>query len=191
MLKKIITKLQLISLAWRIISSIKFAIASKLCQFFTVWIKASVPKDSYFCLFFVCFGSLSNGFILREDNCAMEMGLHTELSRATGEAMNFQGNTTDLEIFQMLKNLALYYFFYWWLWSQMGWIWMACPAHTFFRRLQLWNKDGNTYATDTKLHNQQLALLCPLNDSKLNVSQFFTEVGYFLVSTSFIRHERC
>lgn len=104
MLKKIITKLQLISLAWRIISSIKFAIASKLCQFFTVWIKASVPKDNYFCLFFVCFGSLSNGFTLREDNCTMEMGLHTELSRATGEAMNFQGNTTDLEIFQMLKN---------------------------------------------------------------------------------------
>lgn len=35
--------------------------------------------------------------MLREDNSAMEMGVHRELSRATGEAMNFQGNTSDLD----------------------------------------------------------------------------------------------
>lgn len=93
-------------------------------------------------------------------------------------------------MFQILKNLALYYFLYLCLWSQRGWIWMACPAHTFLRRFQPWNKDVNTYGTHTKLHNQQLAL-CPLSVSKLNISQLFTELGYFPVSTSFTRHKRC
>lgn len=74
---------------------------------FTAWIKASLSQDSYFCLFFVCFGSLSNGFRLRDDNNAMEIGVDRELSRATGEAMNFQGNTVHLDNVSNSEELDL------------------------------------------------------------------------------------
>lgn len=76
-------------------------------MFFIVWIKASLPKDGYFCLFFVYFGSFSSGFTLREDNSAMEMGQLRELSRATGEAMNFQGNTIDLDSVHNTEEFGL------------------------------------------------------------------------------------
>lgn len=66
-----------------------------------------MTKDSYFCLFFVCFGSLCNGFLLKEDDNAMEMGVHKELSRATGEAMNFQGNTIDLDNVSNTEEVGL------------------------------------------------------------------------------------
>lgn len=75
-----------------------------------VWIKAASSKDRYFCFFFLCFGFLSSGFILREDNSAMEMGVHRELSRATGEAMIFQRNTTDLDNVSNTEELGLILF---------------------------------------------------------------------------------
>lgn len=45
--------------------------------------------------------------MLREDNSAMEMGVHRELSRATGEAMNFQGNTIDLDNVSNTEEVGL------------------------------------------------------------------------------------
>lgn len=45
--------------------------------------------------------------MLREDNSAMEMGVHRELSRATGEAMNFQGNTSDLDNVSNTEEVCL------------------------------------------------------------------------------------
>jgi len=47
-------------------SSINYTIANK--SVFTVWIEASLPKDSYFCLFSACFGSLVDSFRLRGKN---------------------------------------------------------------------------------------------------------------------------
>lgn len=45
--------------------------------------------------------------MLREDNSAMEMGVHKELLQATGEAMNFQGNTIDLDNVSNTEELGL------------------------------------------------------------------------------------
>ncbi|KAF4798991.1 hypothetical protein TURU_058879 [Turdus rufiventris] len=44
---------------------------------------------------------------LRDDNNAMEIGVDRELSRATGEAMNFQGNTVHLDNVSNSEELDL------------------------------------------------------------------------------------
>lgn len=128
--------------------------------------------------------------MLREDNSAMEMGVHRKLSRATEEAMNFQGNTIDLDNVSNTEELGLVLLLVLMTVKPNGMNLNVLSSTYILWKTSAANKDGNTYGTHTELHNQQLAL-CPLSDSKMNISQLFTEVAYFLVCTSFTRHKRC